>query len=319
MLEPLRRALQAGGDITVTARITDSPVHPATPPAEVLVVDVESLGQPGLDLIRAVMRMTPLPVLVLCPPDADSPLAIQALLSGAVDAIPRHAGLEASGRLMRQRTHLVRGVGVIRRSDVLLPQARPAGRSMVAIAASTGGPAALAALLSQLVGLPAPVLLVQHLHKAFMADFVSWLGGLSPLPVSEAQHAETIQPGRVYVAPAGQHLRLADSHRIELSDQPDTVHKPSADELFSSIAANAGAAAVGVVLTGMGRDGAAGLLAMRRAGALTLVQDEASSAVFGMPQAALQMGAADASATLDAIAAALLAAVTKPTTTGELR
>jgi two-component system chemotaxis response regulator CheB len=313
MVEPLRRALQHDGDINVTTRITAAPPGRTTLPADILVVDVASLGESGLELVRVIMQLAPLPVLVLCPGDGDhdTPSASQALRDGAVDAIAQSSGLDADGRLLRERAHLVRGVGVVRRGDTRPPTpALPAtGRGVVAVAASTGGPPALATLLSQLAGLSMPLLLIQHLNLEFMADFVGWLGGLSALPVDEATHGQSIHAGRVYVAPANRHLRLQASGHLELSDRPDGVHRPSADELFLSVAANAGRESVGVVLTGMGRDGAAGLLAMRRAGAITIVQDEATSAVFGMPQAALEVGAADRADPLDTIAATILAAV----------
>jgi two-component system chemotaxis response regulator CheB len=161
------------------------------------------------------------------------------------------------------------------------------------MAASTGGPAVLVEVLSGVPQLAAPVLLVQHLHDTFVGGFVSWLSGYSPLPVSEATAGQALRPGHVYVAPAGRHLLLRGDGTAALAEAPASVHRPSADVLFASVADAAGPSAVGVLLTGMGADGAAGLLAMRRAGAITVVQDEASCAVFGMPKAALDIGAAD--------------------------
>jgi two-component system chemotaxis response regulator CheB len=184
----------------------------------------------------------------------------------------------------------------------------------VAIAASTGGPAALAEVLGRLARLPVPVLVVQHLHDAFVASFITWLGGHSALPVSQAMPGQTIRPGQVYVAPAGQHLRLARDRTLLLSESPASVHRPSADVLFTSVAQAAGPSGIGVMLTGMGEDGAAGLLAMRQAGALIVVQDEASCAVFGMPKAALDIGAADRALPLEGIAEVILTATRRVTT-----
>lgn len=302
----LRAALQRGGGITVTG--TD-PSGPADLPTDVLVIDMESLGPPALDVIREVMHHRPVPVLALCGGGNGAPAAGDALRCGAVDAISRRDGLDADGALLRKRVQLVSGVSVIRRNRSTPSTAnRSVPGSVLAIAASTGGPAALSAVLSGLGGLTVPVLLVQHLNSAFMAGFVSWLGGSSALPVSQATNGEPTRAGRVYVAPADRHLRLLPDRTLALVEHPVTVHRPSADELFGSVATVAGPAGIGVLLTGMGRDGAAGLLAMRRAGAYTLVQDEASCAVFGMPAAALDVGAADLSGPPDKLAVMVLAA-----------
>ena len=155
-----------------------------------------------------------------------------------------------------------------------------------------------------------PVLVVQHLHPQLVDGFVGWMQRVSALPVVVAADGDRPQPGVVYIAPAGAHLKLAPApglsgtpvgppraiptggRRLVLDPGPPGPHRPSADELFRSVAATAGGQAVGVLLTGMGEDGAAGLLAMRRQGAVTIAQDEPTSVVFGMPQAAQRLGAA---------------------------
>jgi len=155
-----------------------------------------------------------------------------------------------------------------------------------------------------------PVLVVQHLHPQLVDGFVGWMQRVSALPVVVAGDGDRPQPGVVYVAPAGAHLKLAPApgaaigpvgpprtipaggRRLVLDPDPPARHRPSADELFASVAATAGGQSVGVLLTGMGDDGAAGLLALRGQGAVTIVQDEATSVVFGMPQAAQRLGAA---------------------------
>lgn len=180
---------------------------------------------------------------------------------------------------------------------------------MVAIAASTGGPSALAAVLSGLTDLQAPVLVVQHLHADFVAGLVQWMARVSALPVEIASDHQIAVPGRTYVAPGGTHLRLGANRRLELAELPVTVHRPSANELFTSVADSAGSAGIGVVLTGMGDDGAQGLLAIRRQGGVTLAQDEASSAVFGMPQAAERLGAVTEMLPLARLAMAIQRAV----------
>jgi two-component system chemotaxis response regulator CheB len=147
--------------------------------------------------------------------------------------------------------------------------------------------------LAGLGGTAAPVLVVQHLHVDFTAGLIDWMSRVSALPVEVAEHHSAARPGRVYVAPGGVHLRLGADFRLELDPDPPALHRPSADELFLSVAEHAGAAAIGVLLTGMGDDGAKGLLAIRRRGGRTLAQDKESCAVFGMPAAAQRLGAVD--------------------------
>jgi two-component system chemotaxis response regulator CheB len=178
-------------------------------------------------------------------------------------------------------------------------------RPVIAVAASTGGPSAIATLLSGLGGLSAPVLVVQHLHPDFTDGLVAWMSRVSALPVSTAEHLQTLQPGRVYFAPGGVHLRLTANLRLALDPAPETIHRPSADELFQSVAEHAGSRGVGVLLTGMGEDGAKGLLAIRQHGGRTLAQDEATSAVFGMPKAAARIGAVTDLMPIDKLAAGI--------------
>jgi two-component system chemotaxis response regulator CheB len=159
--------------------------------------------------------------------------------------------------------------------------------------------------LSGLGGLSAPVLVVQHLHPDFTDGLVAWMSRVSALPVSTAEHMQALQPGRVYFAPGGVHLRLTANLRLALDPAPETIHRPSADELFQSVAEHAGSRGVGVLLTGMGDDGAKGLLAIRQHGGRTLAQDEATSAVFGMPKAAARIGAVTDLMPIDKLAAGI--------------
>jgi two-component system chemotaxis response regulator CheB len=138
------------------------------------------------------------------------------------------------------------------------------------------------------------------------------MGKASELPVRLAQNGDYLQPGTIYIGPGDVHLRMGPGHRIVLSADPVTMHRPSADELFHSVAEYAGADGIGVVLTGMGDDGAAGLLALRQAGGSTIAQDEASCAVFGMPRAAERIGAVTEMVPLDQVAAAVLRAERVP-------
>jgi two-component system chemotaxis response regulator CheB len=180
---------------------------------------------------------------------------------------------------------------------------------VVGIATSAGGPSALAAILPAIGGLAAPVLVVQHLDPRFHEDFLRWMARISALPLEPPHAGAALRPGVVYVAVPGRHLKLGPGRTIALDLDPPGLHRPSADQLFLSIAARAGRAGVGVILTGMGDDGAVGLRELLRAGGTTLVQDRASSAVHGMPQAAERLGAAGATLPLGGIAAAINQAV----------
>ena len=182
----------------------------------------------------------------------------------------------------------------------------------MAIAASTGGPAALATVLSGLAGLAAPVLVVQHLHPDFVEGLVAWMGRVSALPVELASHGSPLRHSVVYIGPGGTHLKVDKELRIVLDPRPATTHRPSADELFGSVASHAGPRGIGVVLTGMGDDGTAGRQALRTAGGLTFGQDEGSCAVFGMPRAAQKAGAVDDLLPVDRIAGAILRSAKEP-------
>jgi two-component system chemotaxis response regulator CheB len=149
------------------------------------------------------------------------------------------------------------------------------------------------------------VLVVQHLHPDFVSGLVEWMARVSPLPVVLADHGQTLRRGCVHIAPGGKHLRLAAGSRLELSDQPATIHRPSANELFVSVGRQCGERGIGVLLTGMGDDGAIGLAEMHRRGAQTIAQDEATCAVYGMPRAAQRLGAVDQLLPLPSIAGAI--------------
>jgi two-component system chemotaxis response regulator CheB len=183
---------------------------------------------------------------------------------------------------------------------------------IVGVAASAGGPAAVASLLSGLSGIRAAVLVVQHIPAEFLDEFVAWMSRACALPVQIATHQALVHAGEVFVAPSDTHLKLIPGYRLILDPEPAGPHRPSADVLFQSLAAFAGRHAIGVLLSGMGDDGAAGLLAMRRAGGITIVQDAQTAAVDGMPRAAREMDAATLVLPLPGIAAAVRAAIEAP-------
>jgi chemotaxis response regulator CheB len=214
---------------------------------------------------------------------------------------------------------------VLRRWDRSRQQARQAqaakqraaaqnGRSkiqMLVIASSTGGPGVLAKILSNLpADFPAPVLIVQHIMAGFGEGLATWLNQLSPLTVRLAQQGDEPQPGLALIAPDNRHMLVTDKGLIKLTqDPPQNGLRPAANYLFHSTAQVYGATAIGVVLTGMGGDGAEGLLALRRAGARTIAQDKATCVVFGMPAVAIELGAAEQILPSDKIAEAVIALV----------
>jgi two-component system chemotaxis response regulator CheB len=185
---------------------------------------------------------------------------------------------------------------------------------VVAIATSTGGPPALQAIIPRLPqGLDSAILVVQHMPAGFTRSLAERLAVRSALPVREAQDGEPVRPGNVLIAPAGRHMKLrkrGGAVRVWLDDEPRAaLHRPSADVLMASVARVYGPRALGIVLTGMGSDGAEGLRAMRAAGGRTLVESEETSIIYGMPKAALEAGAAERSVPLDRVADEILAAV----------
>jgi two-component system, chemotaxis family, protein-glutamate methylesterase/glutaminase len=269
---------------------------------DLVTMDLELPGMSGAEAIEQIMGVLPVPILVLSGHvERRSQTALQALAAGALDALPK-ADLDlsdpdgAAAQALRQRIKLLSGVKVIRHPRARLsrrkaPASWSRSASVIGICASTGGPQALAALLAALPAtFPIPILIVQHISAGFIDGFVRWLDSEVPLPVQLAVPDRTPQPG-VWIAPEDAHLILTKNGRIALDETTvNGHHRPSGDMLLRSLAAAAGQNAVAVVLTGMGRDGADGLADVRRAGGFTIAQDEATSAIFGMPRAAPESG-----------------------------
>jgi two-component system, chemotaxis family, protein-glutamate methylesterase/glutaminase len=306
-------------------------IHALDP--EIVTLDVEMPELDGLQALGYIMSETPRPVVMLSALDSPNggELTIRALELGAVDFVHKPQAAIADGpevlatRLLdalRAATCVnLRGVPMLARPALVDHAAgRPvtgAATQAVAIAASTGGPRALAEVIPRLpAGLDAAVLVVQHMPAGFTASLASRLNAMSRFPVAEARHGERIEHGRVYVAPGGMHMRVIDVSGVPVIalDQTPPIWgvRPSADPLFRSAAQRFGASLVGVVLTGMGRDGAEGLRVIRDRGGYGIVQDRATSIVYGMPQAALATAGADQSLPLGAIAGAIASAVREP-------
>ena len=316
----LVRVLEAEGDIEVVGEAADAGeamdvVREHRP--DVVTVDLRIPGGGGQWLIEQIMGYAPTPIIVVSAiiGGPESEAAVEALVAGALDALPKPARWTPADEAdMRMRVRALRGATVLRhprgrRTPVGEAAAARGAAPVVAVAASTGGPPAIAKLLSGLGDVGAAVLVVQHLHPDFIDGFVTWMARVSPLPVQTAVNGTPLQQGGVYIAPGGMHLRVTHDRRLALDTEPRTIHRPSADELFASVATHMGSRAIGVLLTGMGDDGAKGMLAMRSAGALTIAQDEASSAVYGMPRAAVALDAAVEVLPLDDIAASVVRSV----------
>jgi two-component system chemotaxis response regulator CheB len=265
-------------------------------------MDLELPGMSGVDAIEQIMSVFPMPILVLSGHvEHRSQNALHALAAGALDAMPK-ADFDladpdgAAAQALRRRVKVLSGVRVIRHPRARLNQ-RPAqaswtrNASIIGICASTGGPQALAAMLAGIPAtFPIPILVVQHICAGFVEGFAHWLDTEVPLRVQQAIPGERPEPG-VWIAPEGGHLIVDGSGRFALDTTTSAgLHRPSGDMMLQSLAATAGRDAVAVVLTGMGRDGAEGLAEVRRAGGLTIAQDEATSAIFGMPKAAAESG-----------------------------
>jgi two-component system, chemotaxis family, protein-glutamate methylesterase/glutaminase len=269
---------------------------------DLVTMDLELPGMSGVDAIGQIMSVLPVPILVLSGHvERRSTAALAALAAGALDALPKHElDLEdpdgAAARALRARVKLLSGVKVIRHPRARLAKKRPVSgfvrtAAAVGICASTGGPQALAAVLADLPRtFGVPVFVVQHIAPGFGDGFARWLDGEVPLPVRMAAAGPMPSTG-IWIAPEGTHL-LFTRTGLAFDEQTDAgPHRPSGDVLLRSLAAVAGRNAVGVILTGMGRDGADGLAEIARAGGLTIAQDEATSAVYGMPRVAAERGA----------------------------
>ena len=230
------------------------------------------------------------------------------------------AGRPTNGRARGQETHGSWGTDNsagsaerVRRQVTQRPRPVPRrqGPLIVAIGASTGGPPALATILSELPSdLPASVLVVQHMAEGFVEGLARWLDGVCPMPVVVAVDGERLQPGQVYLAPANQNMIVRPGYRVGLTDPPPgQYHVPGVDVTFRSVAQVSGQYSVAALLTGMGRDGAAGLKVLRDIGAFTIGQDESTSVVWGMPAAAQEVDAVDLELPLPSISQAIVAAV----------
>jgi two-component system chemotaxis response regulator CheB len=298
----------------------------------VVLMDVRMPTLDGLQATQQIMGEHPTPILLMTAPDnlaKEVDLGLRALEAGALDLIskPDMSKIASEGPALAAKLRLLAGVPVIAhvkgtrsRRERLARDRRSTGyfkraSRVVGIATSTGGPKALHEVLSHFPQrLRAAVVIVQHLDAAFMEGLVRWLDESCPLQVTLGKDGGELLEGVVYVCPAGLYAEVTERRRLSLVKEPIPRggHCPSGDRLLTSIAAAYGRQAVGVVLTGMGDDGAAGLLAMRDAGAFTMAQDEETSVLFGMPKEAAANGGAVRVLALDQVADAIHAATAGP-------
>ncbi len=334
----VREVIAEFGDFVVVGTARDGAdalrqVHELNP--DIVTLDIEMPGMDGIATLRELMRDAPRPVVMLSGAETrgDVDLTLLALELGAVDFVrkPNAAGTQQV-RQVAERLHealraaaivnlrgpaAVAGIPAIRRTPPGLRRVTPdtrAARAAVAIASSTGGPRALMEVIPGFGReLDAAVLIAQHMPPGFTAGLARRLNDESELAVTEARDGEPLLPNHVYVAPGGWHMRVrgvergaGHGARIVLDDSPTVWGvRPAADLLFVSVAELFGSASVGVVLTGMGRDGSAGLAAIRAAGGGAVVQDRDSATIYGMPLAALENAGADRVVSLHGVTAAV--------------
>jgi two-component system, chemotaxis family, protein-glutamate methylesterase/glutaminase len=290
---------------------------------DLVVVDLELPGMAGLRVVEAVMRTRPVPVVGLSTHvGRGSEKAAAAMAAGAVEVVAMSqlrvddpdgaAAVMLRHRLRRlARAPLARQTRPRAKPPASVRAKRPKRASAIGICASTGGPGALATVLSDLpASFPLPVLVVQHMADGFIDSLAGWLAERAPLPVAVVRGTTRLRPG-IWFAPDDAHLALESPTHLGVDDQaPRGLHVPSADVLLSSMAAHLGSGAVAVVLTGMGRDGGRGVADIIRAGGRVIAQDEETSVVFGMPKIAIEQGA-DVVLPLGKIASALSQLVVK--------
>lgn len=290
---------------------------------DVLTLDIEMPRMDGLTFLKKLMRFHPLPVIVISSlAQSSSQTALEALQCGAVEVLAKPGGPYSVGELKQDLPQKVRAAAHARvgKAKPMLSAPTPAAplvlsgastSTVIAIGASTGGTEAVREVLTALPANMPGILIVQHIPAVFSLAFANRLNDLCKLRVKEAADGDRLTAGLALIAPGNFHMtlrRAGGEYRVSVQNGPRICYqRPSVDVLFESVAAVAKGDAIGAILTGMGSDGAQGLLKMKRAGARTLAQDEASCVVFGMPREAIRVGAADRVVPLHRVAAELTA------------
>ncbi len=291
---------------------------------DVLTLDIEMPRMDGVTFLKRLMHYHPMPVIVISSlGTASSRAALEALEAGAIDVLAKPGGPQSVGDLRLSLASKIRAAKVarvtapppmeaapiVRPARMLQVQPFPAS-AVIAIGASTGGTEAIQKVLVDLPENCPGIVITQHIPAVFSRSFANRLNEVSTIRVREAEDGDQIEPGLALVAPGNFHMllkRAAAGYRVEVKDGPMVCfQRPAVDVLFHSVAQAAGSNATGVILTGMGSDGALGMLAMKKAGARTIAQDEATCVVFGMPKEAILHGGVDRVLPLSAIPGAIL-------------
>jgi len=294
---------------------------------DIISMDAHMPRMNGFEATRQIMERAPTPIVIVSGSISreEVTLTFEALKAGALTVVdkpggPGHPHHAESARRLVETLKLMAEVKVVRRHprrELPVPPSPPSVRPdrkvrLIAIGASTGGPAVLAEILARLPGnLAAPILVVQHISPGFTTGLAEWLGQATRLTVKLAERRESVRSGAVYLAPDRCQLGIARDGRIQLAEEPVDGFCPSASYLFQSVAEAYGSATIGVLLTGMGRDGAKGLKRLRKAGGVTIAQDEETSVIFGMPAEAIRLGAAQYVLSPEQISGAIRSLVTQ--------
>lgn len=285
---------------------------------DVVTLDIEMPRMDGLSFLAKLMKHFPLPVVILSSlTPRNSELAIKALDLGAVDVLCKPGASYSTKDVSQNLARAIRAASTARLNVSRIKKTTPTNRAeyanllsktthkVLAIGASTGGTKAIEAVLTELPGTTPGTVIVQHMPEKFTTSFAQRLNTICEMEVREAANSDHVTPGVALIAPGNMHMlltRIGGNYVVKLKDGP-RVHyqRPSVDVLFNSVAKSAGQNAVGVILTGMGADGAKGMLTMRKKGAFTMAQDESTCVVFGMPKEAIKLGGVDRVAPLPKI------------------
>ncbi|MZP28921.1 chemotaxis-specific protein-glutamate methyltransferase CheB [Heliobacterium undosum] len=305
----LKKILSRAEHIEVAATATDGRQALALIPMvdpDVVCTDLHMPEMDGLELTRRLMEEFPKPIMVMSAVDGNAERTFQVLQAGALEFVDKPAGLAEKAlndkaKEIIDKISVLAGVKVFRRRNRQPQMQSPLGHgqpiaapAVIGIGASTGGPTAFTEILREVIfDVPVPIVAVQHMAAGFMKAFVHHLNGFSRIEAKLAEDGEKMRPGRLYFAPEDFHLEVERGGCLRLTrSAPMEGHRPSVGVLLASLARQYGADSWGILLTGMGKDGATALKAIRDAGGLTIAQDEASCAVYGMPGEAEKIGAA---------------------------
>ncbi len=287
---------------------------------DIITMDVEMPVLDGLEATRQILERKAIPIVVVSAM-ADSPDKVFAIMqAGALMVVPKPIGgtvrdlaylgnqVTTTLKMLARPDETSPTIGQVLAPSRPLKDVPHESNALLAVGTSAGGPAALTRFFGDLpAGFPSPILCVQHMPNGFIGGLASWLDARSALKVKVAEHAEHVRPGYVYLAPDDQHMSVVTGGIIRLHRTPPVDgHRPSVTRLFESVAQTYGTDAIGVLLTGMGRDGATGLLQIKQAGGITLAEDESTCAVYGMPKAAVELGAVKQVVPLDKMAQAVV-------------